>query len=260
MYRVAVIEDEDIIRKGLVYSVPWQEMDCSVVGEARNGVEGIELIKEKKPDILLLDINMPVMNGLELLKATCADYDYAAIILSGYSDFEYAREAIRFGVSGYLLKPLKREEIRAVVEEAKENCAMKRVYAKERQKKEDWNQLSVLSDYPATTTDPVVREMLQYIYGHYQKKIVMQDIVDTLNYSETFLNKKFKKHVGTTFIEYLNRYRLQKAIELLRAGDTAVQDVSWMCGIGDYKYFSTVFKKYIGCSPKEYAARIRSGT
>lgn len=258
MYRVIVIEDEDIIRKGLVYSIPWQDMDCSVVGEARNGIEGISLIEEKKPDIILVDINMPIMNGLDMLEATYETYDYAAIILSGYSDFEYAREAIRFGVTGYLLKPLKRDEIRSTVEDAKKKCAMKRAYNGKRQRKEDWKQISVLSNYPATTTDPVVQEMLQYVFNHYQEKILMQDIVEAMNYSETFLNKKFKKHVGTTFIEYLNRYRLQKAIELLQKGTAAVQDISWMCGIGDYKYFSTVFKKYIGCSPKDYLENIRN--
>ena len=103
----------------------------------------------------------------------------------------------------------------------------------------------------------VVKEMLAFIRQHYRETLVLQDVVDALNYSETFLNKKFKKQMGTTFIEYLNRFRIQKALELLREGRTAVQDVSWQCGIGDYKYFNMVFKKYIGCSPKEYVGKIK---
>lgn len=95
--------------------------------------------------------------------------------------------------------------------------------------------------------------MLDYIDAHYQQKVVMKDVVDSLNYSETFLNKRFKAEMGITLIEYLNRYRIQKALELLQSGrPVRIHEVAWRCGIGDEKYFRNVFKKYIGCSPKEY--------
>ena len=106
MYKVMIAEDEDIIRKGLVYSIPWVDMGCSVISEVRNGIEGIEKIKENQPDIVIVDINMPVMDGLEMVQQTYEEYGYVAIILSGYSDFKYAQEAIRYGITGYLLKPL----------------------------------------------------------------------------------------------------------------------------------------------------------
>ena len=105
MYKVIIVEDEDIIRKGLVYSVPWAEMDCSVVGEAANGIEGLELIREHNPDIAVIDINMPIMDGFQMLENSYEQYNYAPIILSGYSDFEYAKRAIHYGVKGYLLNP-----------------------------------------------------------------------------------------------------------------------------------------------------------
>lgn len=258
MYKVIVAEDEDIIRKGLVYSVPWAEMDCSVVGEARNGVEGVELIKRLEPDIVMADINMPVMDGLEMIRETYEDYNYSAIILSGYSNFEYARNAIRYGVTGYLLKPLKKEDLAEAVKDAKEKCMLRRTWLDRRQEREKWKNIQLIpKEEVSREDDAVVREMLAFIARHYREKMVLQDVVDALNYSETFLNKRFKKQMGTTFIEYLNRFRIQKALELLKDGKTAVQDVSWMCGIGDYKYFNMVFKKYIGCSPKEYVSEIR---
>ncbi|WP_125141780.1 response regulator transcription factor [Clostridium transplantifaecale] len=258
MYKVIVAEDEDIIRKGLVYSVPWADMDCSVVGEARNGVEGVELIKRLEPDIVMADINMPVMDGLGMIRETYEDYNYSAIILSGYSNFEYARTAIRYGVTGYLLKPLKKEDLLEAVKDAKEKCLLRRTWCNRKQEQEKWKNIQLVSkEEISREDDAVVRDMLAFIARHYREKMVLQDVVDALNYSETFLNKKFKKQMGTTFIEYLNRYRIQKALELLKEGKTAVQDVSWMCGIGDYKYFNMVFKKYIGCSPKEYVSEIR---
>lgn len=254
MYQVIVAEDEDIIRKGLVYSVPWAEMDCYVVAEARNGVEGAEAIRKHHPDIVIADINMPVMDGLKMIRETYEEYEYAAIILSGYSSFEYAQEAFMYGVIGYLLKPFDRNEIRDAVQRAKKELEVRRIYMNSERDKEGWKDLKLLEEQTSRQElDSVVKQMLDFVSQNYQKKIVMRDVVDTLNYSETFLNKKFKEAMGVTFIEYLNRYRIQKALEILQQDQgVRITEVAWRCGISDEKYFRNVFKKYIGCSPKEY--------
>ena len=259
MYKVMIAEDEDIIRKGLVYSIPWVDMGCSVISEVRNGIEGIEKIKENQPDIVIVDINMPVMDGLEMVQQTYEAYGYVAIILSGYSDFKYAQQAIRYGITGYLLKPLNIEDLKEAIFHAQKECEVRRTYISKQRSKEEWKQISVLKEYHEDMMqDNIVKQMLEFIFQNYQKKIVIQDVVNYLNYSETFLNKKFKKLTGLTFIEYLNRYRIQKAMKLLQEGKESIQDVAWKCGIGEYKYFQTVFKKYIGCSPKEYLDEINS--
>lgn len=118
MYRVLLVEDEEIIRKGIRYSVPWEECGCSVVGEAENGAAGEEKIAELQPDIVITDITMPVKNGLEMIADTREKFNYIAIILTGYSEFEYAQQAIRNGVSDYLLKPLDMDEMRTALEKA----------------------------------------------------------------------------------------------------------------------------------------------
>lgn len=92
MYRVLLVEDEEIIRKGIRYSVPWEECGCSVVGEAENGAVGEEKIAELQPDIVITDITMPVKNGLEMIADTREKFNYIAIILTGYSEFEYAQQ------------------------------------------------------------------------------------------------------------------------------------------------------------------------
>ena len=253
MYKVIIAEDEDIIRKGLVYSIPWTDMDCAIVGEARNGVEGIALIKQLNPDIILVDVNMPVMDGLDMIRETYADHPYSAVILSGYSNFEYARTAIRYGVTGYLLKPLKREELASAIRDAQKKCRLRQSCLRQEKEQEEQRNIRLIPESAAgAEDDDVVKRMLAFIEQHYQEKLVFQDLINALNYSETFLNKRFKKQMGTTFIEYLNRFRIQKALELLKTGKISVRDVSWMCGIGDYKYFNMVFKKYMGCSPKEW--------
>ena len=99
MYKVLIVEDEDIIRKGLMFMVNWQQAGCVVAGEAADGLEGLEKIRETRPDIVIVDINMPVMDGLEMLEKSIQEYGYDAIIVSGYSEFEYARKAITLGVT-----------------------------------------------------------------------------------------------------------------------------------------------------------------
>ncbi len=259
MYKVVVVEDENIIRKGLVYSIPWMDLQCSVVGEGCNGVEGIELISKKNPDIVIVDINMPVMSGLEMLEKTYEQFNYSAIILSGYSDFEYAQKAINYGVKGYLLKPLQVEELIEAVELAKKECNLRKTWLTKQQEKEELRNISLMKEINNAVIDNnLVKQMLHFVNQNFSKKIVMQDLVDYLNYSETFLNKIFKEAVGTTFIEYLNRYRIQKALELIKGGETSIQNVADKCGIGDYKYFNVVFRKYMGLSTKEYIRTIKN--
>ena len=86
MYKVLIVEDEDIIRKGLLFMVNWQEADCVVVGEAVDGLEGLEKIRETNPDIVVVDINMPVKDGLSMLEDSIEEYGYVAT-----ADFEYGR-------------------------------------------------------------------------------------------------------------------------------------------------------------------------
>lgn len=258
MYKILIVEDEDIIRKNLVYYMPWNELDCTIVAEARNGIEGIEAIEKHTPDIVIADINMPIMDGLKMIEETSDHHDYVSILLTGYSDFNYAKEAIKHGVIEYLLKPLVTEEMKDAVARAKVQCDIRRAYLAKLYKKEELKNARLLKEFSTDYgEDTIVRDMIQFVTEHYSKKIYIQDLVDHLNYSESYLNSKFKETVGTTFIEYLNRYRIQKALTLLNKGTHTIQEIACDCGIGDYKYFGIVFKKYMGCSPKEYLMEVR---
>ncbi|HCW73497.1 MAG TPA: DNA-binding response regulator [Clostridiaceae bacterium] len=258
MYKIVIAEDEDIIRKGLVYSINWAELGCSVVADVKNGVEGVEAIRKYSPEIVIADINMPVMAGLEMFEKTHDTNDYSAIILSGYSSFEYAQKAIELGVLGYLSKPLDIDELREVILKAKKDIELRNLVQKNIMGTNELKNIDLFKDaYGIQYDNDLVDQMLQFIFENYDKKIVMRDVIEKFNYSETYLNRKFKETVGTTFNEYLNRYRIQKAIELLvKEKEMSIQEISWKCGISDYKYFGSVFKKYVGCGPKEYLAKI----
>lgn len=257
MYRVLVVEDEDIIRKGIMLSFDWTSIQCTMVGEARNGLEGVEKIQELSPDIVILDVNMPLMDGLEMIKSTIEKYEYSAIILSGYSEFDYAKRAMKYGATEYLLKPLNKEEMLEAVERAKKEREIKKAYLIKQNDREQLKSIELLKEYDSSSReDAVVKKMVAYIEKNYERKITMQDLVEALNYSETFLNRRFKGVMGTTFIDYLNRYRIQRSIGMIMDKNLTIQEIAWACGVGEYKYFRTVFKKYVGCSPKEYMRSI----
>ena len=168
MYRVLIAEDEDIIRKGLMYSVHWAELDCTIIGEARNGIEGIELIQKMKPDILLVDINMPMMDGIEMIRQTVEDYSYSAIILSGYSNFEYAKNAIHYGVTDYLLKPLKREELVKAIGNAKEKCWIYQSWLSQQQEADELKKVKLVSRAEENGEhDDIVKELLKRVLNSF---------------------------------------------------------------------------------------------
>ncbi len=169
MYRVLIAEDEDIIRKGIAYTMDWVSMGCTIIGEACNGKEGIEQIKELQPDIVLTDIMMPVVDGIEMIKQGQELGDFKAIIMTSYAD-----------------------------------------------------------------------------------KISIETFSEELGVSGSYLSRKFKEATGQTYLDFLNKYRIQKAVKLLETGTYKVYEVSEMTGFSDYKYFSTVFKKYTDSSPSDF--------
>lgn len=257
MYKVVLIEDEDIIRKGIKHSVPWEQHNCIVVGEARNGVEGKELINSMSPDIVITDINMPVMDGLQMIAETKSG-NYATIILTGYPEFEYAKEAIKYDVADYLLKPLNMEEMTEALERAVLECRNIEILRNQNRNAAEWKNISLFEDDgQKEDEDPVVKQIIEYIAENYTRKITLTDISEKLFYSDRYINQRFQKVLNTTVIEYLNRYRIQKALLLLQQDRVPISDIGRECGIGDYKYFNHVFKKYMGCSPKEYKRKIR---
>ena len=108
MYKVAIIDDEPLIVEGLCRTMPWEKWNCQLAGFAYNGKEGMSMIQKERPDIIISDINMPELDGLKMIAALKSEFpDMQLIILTGYREFEYAREAISLGVARFLLKPSK---------------------------------------------------------------------------------------------------------------------------------------------------------
>ena len=116
MYKVVVVEDEEIARKGIIFTINWDALNCMIAGEAANGEEGAEVIRRLSPDIIVTDLKMPRMDGVEMIAKLREQGNRAKfIILTAYGDFKYAQSAVKLGVSDYLLKPLKDGDLEQAV-------------------------------------------------------------------------------------------------------------------------------------------------
>lgn len=253
MYRVVVIEDEEAIRKGIIMSIDFSALNCILIGEAGNGVEGIKLIQEKKPDIVITDVTMPLMSGIEMIEQTL-EYNYTSIIISGYDEFSYAKKAIKLGVCDYLMKPIDKEELNNVIQSIVSGFDLSSIISGLLKEKNQIEHIQLLETL--NKEDHLVDKIMEYINLHYSEKIFLSDIADVLNYSESLLSKRFRRVTQMTFNEYLNRFRIQKSIEYMKKGTYGLTEISDICGFSDYKYFSTVFKKYTGYTPSQFTNMI----
>lgn len=249
MYRVVVIEDEEAIRKGIIMSIDFSALNCILIGEASNGVEGIKLIQEKKPDIVITDVTMPLMSGIEMIEQTL-EFNYTSIIISGYDEFSYAKKAIKLGVCDYLMKPIDKEELNNVIQSIVSGFDLSSRISGLLKEKNQIEHIQLLETL--NKEDHLVDKIMEYINLHYSEKIFLSDIADVLNYSESLLSKRFRRVTQMTFNEYLNRLRIQKSIEYMKKGTYGLTEISDICGFSDYKYFSTVFKKYTGYAPSQF--------
>lgn len=251
MYQILIVEDEKIIRKGLTYGINYEEKGCIVVGEAKNGQEGMEKIKELQPDIVITDINMPIMDAFDMFEETL-DYSYSTIIISGFDEFENAQKAIKYGVTEFIVKPIKKEDLYEAIDRAIEERKIWKVIQERKSNKEKLIGIDLLIPQEEVVSDRVVLEMINYVKQNYSKKFIFEDVAKEIGYSPTSLYNKFKKGTSLTFNDYLNRYRIQQAVHILINTDELVYEIAEKCGFNNYKYFNKVFNKYIGITPSEF--------
>jgi len=246
MYNVIICEDEDIIRKGLIFSFDFQSLNLNVIADFDNPVSCLEYLKNNPADIIITDIKMPLMSGLEMISKIDNNRNYETIILSGHSDFEYAKEAISHGVVEYLVKPLDHQLLEISLKKAIANLNDKSLLN---------NAKSQIKDLPEVYTDiqnedPLLQSIILYIKSNYMEKIILENVAEELNYSVSSIKHKLKEH-DLTFNTTLNRYRIYKAIHFMKLNELPVYKIARMVGFRDYKYFCTKFKNYTGFSVTE---------
>ncbi len=255
MIGIVIVEDETYIRKGMVVTTPWDQLGCKVIGEAGDGQEGYELIKKLKPDIVITDVNMPIMDGIEMLKRLEGSSNTEYIIISGYNDFAYAQQAIKLGVRDYLLKPIDDDDFYITIRKVILSIEKKRIITRQQERSlliQEGKEILAEEegfDVNQDSRQIYVMNAMEWIEDHYSENIGISDAAQELKISESYLSRLFKSHMGFTFVEYLTDYRIREAIELLKDHHIKIYEVSERVGYNDPKYFGILFKKKIGVSP-----------
>ena len=248
MLKVLIVDDEALVRRGIVLGVDWAAMGCVVVGEAANGEEGLAAVERYSPNLIITDVRMPKMDGIEMMNRLrekgCRAH---VIVLTAYSDFSYARSALQFGADDYLLKPFRDQELTAAID-------------KVRRKEREQTSLTPQETLPLVKGDKskYVLQALEDIAGHYaDQDISITTIASHLGVSEGHLSHVFKKETSYTIISYLTQYRIHTAMKLLQDCRYKVYEVAELVGYRDVAYFGSTFKRLAGVSPSEYQDRCR---
>ena len=358
MFKLVIVEDEDHIRHSLERLIPWNEIGFQVVGAFSDGSDALEYLRENPSDAVLTDIRMARMSGLEMIRCLHEIHPHVkVVILSGYGDFAYAQEAIRYKVEHYLVKPVDEDELmdvfrgigqqlqayaistpdadpipelyldedlcaavaadyRLLMLELDLGCketllhildgilrrlqnvaledvqdALKSLYdliaenyenrrlnvqeisggrfnpdhlysAQSREAiaqlvKEDFMALcSGLRGNSLAGHHSVIAGVVEYLAAHIHEDISHDELAKKYRIHPGYLSRLFKQEMGQTLSDYLMRIRIEKAALLLKEGRYKIGEIAAMVGYSASSYFSLMFKKYTGCSPREYGQRI----
>ena len=187
--RVLLVDDEIMIREGFKRLFDWEAHDYEVVGEAADGMEALAQIDALLPDIAIMDINIPIMNGLKVIQLSRMKHpDIAFVIVSGYDDFSYCREALRLQITDYILKPVNYEEFGSCIDNLKISLFRRR------------------TEEPAAAEERPIAAMTRYMQTH---------LAEEFHLSPQYISQLFKSEIGVNFLTYLTNLRMERAKKLL---------------------------------------------
>ena len=234
--RVLLVDDEIMIREGFKKLFDWEAHECVVVGEAADGMEAITKIDEEQPDIVIMDINIPIINGLKVIQLSRVKYPSMAFVnVSGYDDFSYCREALRLQITDYILKTVNYEEFGSCIDRLKISLYNNEVKEK-----------------PVVKKERVITGITKYMQEHLSEDVSLHILSEEFHLNSQYISQLFKNEIGVNFLTYLTNIRMEHAKKLLLSSSLSIAEVSEQSGYGDYRVFTKVFKKSEGITPSQY--------
>lgn len=255
MFTVVVIDDNYPVRKGLSHKINGLSDEFSVIGDAADSVEGLSLILQKRPQIIVTDIRLPGSTGLSMIKEIYGTYRPQVIVISGYTEFEYAREALSLGVIAYLVKPIVEDELKEALNKAVANITGAEVSAKAvplGEASEEYETSGTIKSYYA-------EKVVDYIEKHFTENLKIGTIAEELALSESYLSRTFREETGFTITDYRTCFSIATAAFLLENPELKVYEVAERTGYSDQRYFSKIFRQRVGLTPLEYREIVLSG-
>jgi len=240
-FSVVVVEDEKLLAKNIAKKIEQVNHNFKVIQIVNNGEDALDFIKQQAPHVIFTDIQMPIMDGIELVKHIHEFNNYIkCVVLSGHDDFAYAKSAIEYGVFSYLLKPVDLDELTTVLKRLEITLL-------------SYQDMFQTDQMPQKhSSDEIAALIKKYIEQNYQKPIDLNLIADYFSFSPSYLTKIFVKHVNITPSKYIMNYRVNVAKQLLGDSSLTVNMVANMVGYTDPFHFSKTFKQVTGVSPAAY--------
>lgn len=254
MYRLIIADDEEIIRNGLKKIVEESGTEISVEALCSNGEDALKSVKKYRPEILLLDINMPTKNGMDIITEVIEFVPLCKIIIiSGYDDFKYAQQALRYGVFDYLLKPVNIGVLRNTLQRAIKEYSRRlwEINCININKKEEVEKLDLAMDQAAGA--------IKFIQENYaEPEITLSLVAEKFHVSTSYLSRLIKQQTGSNFSDYITGLRIRQAKELLSSDKHMIYEVASMIGYSSQHYFCRIFKEHTGCSPSDYRMNLKN--
>jgi YesN/AraC family two-component response regulator len=243
MYQLVIVDDEEKILEGISELFPWNNIGFNVAARFLDARSVLNYVKNNPVDVVMTDISMPEMNGIELTKELKCYPEIQIVLFSSYRDYEYMRAAIHYGISDYLLKPIRYDELVTCFE-------------KIRAKLDEKNIIEIPK--PKTYYNEIIARVDQYLINNYQKAS-LEGAAEAVGLSPNYLSKIYKEKSGSGFLERLNRIKMEKACELLMDPSYKHYEIAFYVGYDNPKNFSRAFKTYFNVSPMEYRNGQRKG-
>lgn len=260
MYKLLIVDDEPLIRRGIRSLANLSNTGISEILEAESGREALAAVKEAAPDIVLMDINMPEMDGLTAAAQIKEQApDIFVIILTGYDYFEYAQTAIRARVDDYILKPISKADIEMVLRKTTgllNERGKKAEYQKILQSTEMVSDSEKRENADLPSVAGVVSEYLKA--NIFSRELSLAKMADDIDFNSSYLSVMVKQIFGVPFQDYVNKKRMEKAKLLLLSTTMKNYEIAEAVGIEDVNYFITKFKKTWSITPKQYRQGIQA--
>jgi two-component system, response regulator YesN len=254
MFQVMIVDDEPAVCLGMQRLIDWAAYGFEVTHTAANGQEALELHAQHHFDLIVTDLKMPVVDGVELIRRLVGQQDPCKIIIvSAYGEFSYAQTVMQYGVQYYLLKPVDETVMGGYLSKIAEDLSSHRESGDTNLDHKHFEHQYRMSSYG------VITEVRRYINDHFGEPLTLNSLAKLYSFSPVYLGRLFKKETGVAFNEYLNRCRIDAAREYIDRGDHMIYEIAEKAGYKDINYFYKCFKSIVGVTPSEYRLRRDSG-
>lgn len=243
MYKLILVDDEPMIAELLSSAYDWNSYGFDLVASFTSGEEVIKYMETHPVDVLITDVKMPKISGIDLAKYCCEQHpDVAVLLLSAHRDFEYARQALSYKVLDYLLKPINDESFAQSMQKLHDHLdAQERI-------------LNRPSDY---SKNMIINEAVSYIRENYKENLTADMVAKHVMISPEYFGVYFKKHYGENFVDFLRKVRMEAALEFLKDDSLTVASISEMVGYKSTTHFYENFQNCYGQTPASYRKALK---